>query len=53
MPDDDCKRKIWALGQTGGAAEPETCKIIFEAIKKQGKIEKIASKLVGITRRMY
>ena len=26
MVDDDCKGKIWALGQTGGAAGPETCK---------------------------
>ena len=26
MPDDDCKKKFRLLGQTGGAAGPETCK---------------------------
>ena len=49
MVDDDMKNKKWSLGQTGGVAGPETCK---NAIKKE-IIEKIASKLVGITRRKY
>ena len=55
MVDDDIKNKKWSLGQTGGVAGPETSKktSFFEAIRKKPKIEKIASKLVGITRRMY
>ena len=41
------KNKKWSLGQTGGVAGPETSKknLIFEAIRKKPKIEKIASKI--------
>ena len=36
MVDDVIKINKWSLGQSGGVAGPETCKIaIFEAIKKR------------------
>ena len=41
MVDDVIKINKWSLGQSGGVAGPETCKIaIFEAIKKNEKSKK-------------
>ena len=46
------KKKFGCLAKPAARRGPKPVKnAIFGAMKKQGKIEKIASKLVGITRR--
>ena len=46
------KEKFGRSAKPAARRSPKPVKnVIFEAIKKQGKIEKIASKLVGMTRR--
>jgi len=54
MSDDDCKKKFGCLAKPAAPRGPKPVKnAIFEDIKKKGIIEKIASKLVGISRRKY